>query len=178
AQIIIIGVLAALAIIFGIVWLNAAKENKVLQKTNDDLQALYESSTATIGEIQESLQSMDQDLSGQLFTQGEIPGTSPVDRREQIISSIANMRDQIEADKNKIAKLEAQLASSRTQLRGVQQMVDRLKASLEEKESIMTELQDRMGILNETIEEERRQSQVIIAEREQTIAEREQALID
>jgi len=57
-------------------------------------------------------------------------------------------------------------------------MVDRLKASLEEKETIMAELQERMGILNETIEEERRQSQIIVAERELTIAEREQELID
>ncbi|MCB5259927.1 MAG: hypothetical protein PHY41_05410 [Candidatus Cloacimonetes bacterium] len=178
AQTIIIVVLAALAIIFGIVWMNAAKKNKALLQSNEDLQALYESSTATIGEIQESLQAMDQDLSGQLFTQGEIPGTSPADRRGQIISSIANMREQIEADKKKISQLEAQLASSRTQLRGVQQMVDRLKASLEEKETIMAELQERMGILNETIEEERRQSQMEIAEREQTIAEREQDLID
>jgi DNA repair exonuclease SbcCD ATPase subunit len=177
-QIVIIVILAALAIIFGVVWMNAAKENKALLKSNEDLQNLYESSTATIGEIQESLQALDQDLSGQLFTQDEIPDTSPADRRERIINSIANMRDQIEADKKKIAQLQTQLANSKTQLKGVQEIVDRLKSSLEEKERIMTELQDRLGIMNETIEEERRQSQMEIAEREQTIAEREQALAD
>ncbi len=177
-QIVIIVILAALAIIFGVVWMNAAKENKALLKSNEDLQNLYESSTATIGEIQESLQALDQDLSGQLFTQDEIPDTSPADRRERIINSIANMRDQIEADKKKIAQLQTQLANSKTQLKGVQEIVDRLKSSLEEKERIMAELQDRLGIMNETIEQERRQSQMEIAEREQTIAEREQALAD
>lgn len=178
AQIIITVVLAVLAIIFGIIWMNAAKENKALTKSNEDLQSLYESSTATINEIQESLQALDQDLSGQLFSQSELPGASPADRRERIISSIANMRDQIEADKKKIAQLEGQLANSRTQLRGVQDMVNRLKTSLDDKERIMAELQTRLGIMDETIEAERRQSQLTIAEREQTIAERNQALIE
>jgi predicted RNase H-like nuclease (RuvC/YqgF family) len=175
-QTIIIILLAVLAIIFGIVWMNAAKKNKALVQSNDDLKTLYESSTATIGEIQSSLESLDEDLSGQLFTQSEIPDLSPEDRRERIISSIANMREQIEADKKKIAQLEAQLASSRTQLRGVQEIVDRLKASIEEKETIMAELQDRLGIMTETIEEERRLSQMEIAAREQTIQEKEEAL--
>lgn len=178
AQIVITVILAILAIVFGVVWMNASKENKALIKSNEDLQNLYESSTATISEIQESLQALDQDLSGQLFSQSEIPNASPADRRERIISSIANMRDQIEADKKKISQLESQLANSRTQLRGVQDMVNRLKASLEDKERIMAELQERLGILDETIEAERRENQMAIAEREQTIAEREQALKD
>ena len=178
AQIVITVILAILAIVFGVVWMNASKENKALIKSNEDLQNLYESSTATISEIQESLQALDQDLSGQLFSQSEIPNASPADRRERIISSIANMRDQIEADKKKISQLESQLANSRTQLRGVQDMVTRLKASLEDKERIMAELQERLGILDETIESERRENQMAIAEREQTIAEREQALKD
>ncbi|MDI3503405.1 MAG: hypothetical protein PWP64_341 [Candidatus Cloacimonadota bacterium] len=175
-QIIIIIILAALAIVFGVVWINAAQKNKALAQANDDLKKLYESSTETIGEIQSSLESLDEDLSGQLFTQSEIPDLSPEDRRERIISSIANMREQIEADKKKIAQLEAQLASSRTQLRGVQQIVERLKSSIEEKETIMAELQDRMGIMTETIEEERRMAQMEIATREQTIQEKEEAL--
>jgi chromosome segregation ATPase len=145
AQIVITVILAILAIVFGVVWMNASKENKALIKSNEDLQNLYESSTATISEIQESLQALDQDLSGQLFSQSEIPNASPADRRERIISSIANMRDQIEADKKKISQLESQLANSRTQLRGVQDMVTRLKASLEDKERIMAELQNVWG---------------------------------
>lgn len=175
-QYLIIALLAILAIVFGVIWQNASKSNKELIKTNEELQELYENSTATIGEIQSSLESLDQDLSGQLFTQGEIPGSSAEDRRERIVSSIANMRNQIEADKKKIAQLESQLANSRTQLKGVQEIVARLRASIEDKEKIMDELQTRMGILNETIEEERRTAQMEIATREQTIQEKEQAL--
>ncbi len=177
-QTIIIIVLAILAIVFGVIWMNAAKENKALMQSNEDLKTLYESSTATIEEVQASLESLDEDLSGQLFTQSEIPDLSPEDRHQRLISSIANMREQIEADKKKIAQLEAQLASSRTQLRGVQETVNRLKDSIAEKESIMAELQDRMGIMNETIEEERRLSKMEIAAREQTIQEKEAALTE
>ncbi len=175
-QIIIIIILAVLAIVFGVVWMKASQKNKDLEQNNEDLKALYEISNATIGEIQSSLESLDEDLSGQLFTQSEIPNMSAEDRHKRVISSIANMRDQIEADKKKIAKLEAQLAGSRTQLKSVQQIVDRLKASIGEKETIMAELQDRLGIMGETIEEERRLADREIATREQTIQEKKDAL--
>jgi len=173
---IIIIILAVLAIVFGAIWMNASKKNKELNLNNEELKTLYESSTATIGEIQSSLQSLDEDLSGQLFTQSEIPNLSPEDRHQRVIKSIANMREQIEADKKKIATLEAQLSGSRTQLKSVQQIVDRLKASIGEKETIMAELQDRLGIMSETIEAERRLSEQEIASREQTIQEKKDAL--
>nr|MDK2850940.1 hypothetical protein [Candidatus Cloacimonadota bacterium] len=175
-QIIIIIVLAILAIVFGIVWMNAANENKALQQSNEDLKTLYESTTQTIDEITASLEAIDEDLSGQLFTESEIPDMAPAERQQRLIGTIANLRDQIEADKKKISQLEAQLASSRTQLRSVQETVNRLKASIAEKETIMAELQDRLGIVNETLEEERRLSQMEIAEREQTIMQKEAEL--
>ena len=175
-QIIIIVILAILAILFGIIWINASSKNKELRQNNEDLKILYETSAATIGEIQSSLESLDEDLSGQLFTQSEIPDLSPEDRQKRVIRSIANMREQLETDKKKIANLEAQLAGSRTQLKSVQKIVDRLKASLGEKETIMAELQDRLGIMSETIEEERRIAEREIATREQTIQEKEDAL--
>lgn len=173
---IIVAILAILTIVFGALWISANGKNKELINSNKDLKELYESSTATIGEIQSSLESLDQDLSGQLFTKDEMPGTTPEERRNKLISSISNMRSQIETDKKKIASLEKQLAQSKTQLKGVQEVVNKLKASLEEKESIMDELQQRLGIMNETLETERRTSQEEIQKRELTISEREQAL--
>jgi len=140
------------------------------------LKKLYETSTSTINEIQSSLESLEQDLSGQLFTQKEIPGTSPEERRNKIINSIANMRDQIEADKKKITTLEKQLATSKSQLKGVQEIVNKLKNSISEKEQIMDELQQRLGILNETLETERRSSAEEIQKREMTITEKEQQI--
>lgn len=175
-QTIIMTVLALLVIVFGVVWMNASKANKALRLEKEELESLYESSSAMIADVQANLDEMEQDLSGQLFTQSELSETDSTDRRDKMVASIAIMREQIEADKKKIAQLEAQLANSRTQLRGVQETVDRLKASLADKEQIMSELQERMGILDETIEEERRRSQREIAEIEQTVLEREQEI--
>ncbi len=169
-------VLALLVIVFGVVWMNASKANKALRLEKEELEILYESSSAMIADVQANLDEMEQDLSGQLFTQSELSETDSADRRDKMIASIAIMREQIEADKKKIAQLETQLANSRTQLRGVQETVERLKASLADKEQIMTELQERMGILDETIEEERRKSQREIAEIEQTVLEKEQEI--
>jgi predicted RNase H-like nuclease (RuvC/YqgF family) len=169
-------ILAVLTVLFGIIWMNASRKNKALTQSNEELQKLYESSTTTIGEIQSSLESLDQDLSGQLFTQSEIPGATPADRRDRIVSSIANMRNQIEADKKKISQLESQLSQSRSQVKGVQDIVNRLKASINDKEKIMDELQQRLGIMNETIEAERRSSQQEIATREKTIQEKQQEI--
>ncbi len=173
---IIVAVLAILTIVFAVLWINANGKSKDIMKSNEELKKLYETSTSTIGEIQSSLESLEQDLSGQLFTQKEIPGTSPEERRNRIISSIANMRDQIEADKKKIATLEKQLATSKSQLKGVQEIVNKLKASISEKEQIMDELQQRLGILNETLETERRTSAEEIQKREMTITEKEQQI--
>ena len=173
---IIVAVLAILTIVFAVLWINANGKSKDIMKSNEELKKLYETSTSTINEIQSSLESLEQDLSGQLFTQKEIPGTSPEERRTKIISSIANMRDQIEADKKKIATLEKQLATSKSQLKGVQEIVNKLKASISEKEQIMDELQQRLGILNETLETERRTSAEEIQKREMTITEKEQQI--
>ena len=173
---IIVAILAILTIIFAVLWINANDKSKDIMKNNEELKKLYETSTSTINEIQSSLESLEQDLSGQLFTQKEIPGTSPEERRTKIISSIANMRDQIEADKKKIATLEKQLATSKSQLKGVQEIVNKLKASISEKEQIMDELQERLGILNETLETERRTSAEEIQKREMTITEKEQQI--
>ncbi|HQC07864.1 MAG TPA: hypothetical protein PK730_00610 [Candidatus Cloacimonas acidaminovorans] len=173
---IIVAVLAILTIVFAVLWINANDKSKDIMKNNEELKKLYETSTSTINEIQSSLESLEQDLSGQLFTQKEIPGTSPEERRNRIISSIANMRDQIEADKKKIATLEKQLATSKSQLKGVQEIVNKLKASISEKEQIMDELQERLGILNETLETERRTSAEEIQKREMTITEKEQQI--
>ena len=173
---IIVAILAILTIVFAVLWINANGKSKDIMKSNEELKKLYETSTSTINEIQSSLESLEQDLSGQLFTQKEIPGTSPEERRTKIISSIANMRDQIEADKKKIATLEKQLATSKSQLKGVQEIVNKLKASISEKEQIMDELQERLGILNETLETERRTSAEEIQKREMTITEKEQQI--
>jgi len=173
---IIVAILAILTIVFAVLWMNANDKSKDVMKNNEELKKLYETSTSTINEIQSSLESLEQDLSGQLFTQKEIPGTSPEERRTKIISSIANMRDQIEADKKKIATLEKQLATSKSQLKGVQEIVNKLKASISDKEKIMDELQQRLGILNETLETERRTSAEEIQKREMTITEKEQQI--
>ena len=173
---IIVAILAILTIVFAVLWINANGKSKDIMKSNEELKKLYETSTSTINEIQSSLESLEQDLSGQLFTQKEIPGTSPEERRTKIISSIANMRDQIEADKKKIATLEKQLATSKSQLKGVQEIVNKLKTSISEKEQIMDELQQRLGILNETLETERRTSAEEIQKREMTITEKEQQI--
>lgn len=173
---IIIAVLALLAIVFGVVWMNASKANKALIKEKAELEDLYESSADVIAEIQANLDEMEQDLSGQLFTQSELTTTDSANRRDKMIASISNMRDQIEADKKKIAQLENQLANSRTQLSGVQETVNRLKASINDKEQIMAELQERMGILDETLESERRNSQQEIAKIEQTVLQKEQEI--
>jgi len=173
---IILAILVILTVLFGVLWMGSNGKNKALITSNAELKELYENSTATIGEIQSSLESLDKDLSGQLFTNKEIPGTTPADRRSQIITSISNMRNQIETDKKKIAALEKQLASNRNQLKGVQEIVEKLKASISDKEKIMDELQKRLGILNETLEEERRLSQAEILKRDQTIGDKQQEI--
>jgi septal ring factor EnvC (AmiA/AmiB activator) len=166
-------ILAILALIFGILWMGAANKTKALQKSNEELQKLYDNSTATISEIQSSLEALDKDLSGSIATGGELPAGTPEERRARIVESISNMRSQIEADKKRIANLEAQLANSRGQLSSIQAIVEKLKASVADKEMIVSELEGRLTNLNQTLNSERQLSQEEIAKREAQIKEKQ-----
>lgn len=166
-------VLVVVAVIFATLWISSSNKSKNLAQEKLELQEAFESASNTIADIQQSLDAIDHDLSGQLFTQKEIPGSTPEDRRTQIVSSISNMRKQIESDKQKISDLEKKLAQSGAQLRGVQDMLAKLKASVADKERIVSELQASLGIMTETLESERRMSAEEIAKRDKTLSERQ-----
>ena len=170
---IILAILAIAAIIFGAMWMNSANKAKTLMKSNEELQALYESSTTTLNEIQSSLDSMDADLFGSIGVAGEAPGSTPEERRSQLIGTITKMRSQIEADKKRIASLESQLANSKSQLASIQNIVNKLKASVADKEKIVAELEGRLGEMSATLDSERQQSQAEIAKRESLIKDKE-----
>lgn len=170
---IILAILAIAAIIFGAMWMNSANKTKTLMKSNEELQALYESSTSTLNEIQSSLDSMDADLFGSIGVVGEAPGSTPEERRSQLMSTITKMRSQIEADKKRIASLESQLANSKNQLASIQNIVNKLKASVADKEKIVAELEGRLGEMSATLDSERQQSQAEIAKRESLIKDKE-----
>ncbi|MDP2173664.1 MAG: hypothetical protein Q8M98_06080 [Candidatus Cloacimonadaceae bacterium] len=174
---IFVAIFAILAVIFGMMWIGSANKSKELARSNDELTKLYENSTVTLNEIQGSLEEMDKDLTGQLLTKEEKPGSTPEDRRARVVSSIANMRSQIEADKKRIADLERQLAKSKGQLSSIQSMISKLKSSVTDKEKIVNELEGRLGDLSKTLASERQLSQAEINRREAQIKEK-QSLIE
>ncbi len=163
---IIVAVLAILAIIFGVMWSNASSKTKGLEKSNADLQQLYDTSTATISEIQSSLDTFDKELMGTIGTASEIPGATPVER-------LANARAKIDEYKKLISNLESKLAASKGQLSSIQGIVDKLKRSVADKEKIVAELEGRVANLSSTLDSERQTAQTEINLRESRIKEKE-----
>lgn len=174
---IIIAILAIAAIIMGIMWSGSNGKLKALQEKNLKLSKDYEVATATLNDIQTSLDTLDKDLLGSISPNEELPGTAQ-DRRTRLLNNIATMRSQIESDKKKISTLEAQLAASKGQLKGVQAMIDKLKSSVADKEAILSQLQSKLNTMSETLESERRLSAEEIAARERTIASKENQLTE
>ncbi len=174
---IIIAILAIAAIVLGVLWSGSNGKVKALEEQNKKITKEYEVATATLNDIQSSLDSLDKDLLGTISADGEMPGTAQ-DRRTKLLGNIASMRNQIETDKKKISSLEAQLAASKGQLKGVQAMIDKLKSSVADKESILAQLQAKLNTMNETLESERRLSAEEIALRERTIASKEGQLTE
>ncbi len=166
-------ILAILAIIFGIMWSGAASKAKGLRQSNADLQKLYDTSTATISEIQSSLEAIDRDLAGSIGADGEMPAGTPEEIRANLVNRIGNMRNQIEADKKRIAELEGQLANSRGQLSSIQKVLNDLKSSVADKERIVDELESRLSTMSSTLDSERQLSQAEIARREAQIREKQ-----
>ena len=130
---IIVAILAILAVLFGIMWMNASNKVSGAEKKAEDAQKLYENASATLSDIQTSLDAMGSDLLGEIIGGDEVPGSTPEDRRARLISNISNMRSQIEADKKKIAELERQLKQVKGQRDGHLRALNNLKASLADK---------------------------------------------
>ncbi|MGI6197695.1 MAG: hypothetical protein ACOYIS_01030 [Candidatus Cloacimonadaceae bacterium] len=174
---IIVAVLAVLAVIFGIMWMNASKKVSGAEQKAIDAQKLYENASSTLEEIQSSLDAMGSDLLGEIIGGDEIPGSTPEDRRARLIGNISNMRSQIEADKKKIADLERQLTQVKGQRDGHLRALNKLKASLEEKETILAELENRLNRMTGEIEDVQQRAQAEITQRDGQIQEK-QGIID
>lgn len=163
---IIVAVLAVLAIIFGVMWSGAAQKTKDLEKSKADLQQLYDTSTATIGEIQSSLDTFDKELMGSIDAAGEMPGATPAER-------VANAKARIDEYKKQIKDLETKLSASKGQLSSIQGLVDKLKKSVADKEKIVAELQGKISNLSSTLDTERQSAQNEIGLRDSRIKDKE-----
>ena len=174
---IIIAILAIAAIIMGILWSGSNGKLKDMELKNQKITKEYDIATATLNDIQGSLDSLDKDLLGSISPNDELGGTAQ-DRRTRLLGNIASMRTQIETDKKKISTLESQLAASKGQLKGVQAMIDKLKGSVADKEAILSQLQTKLNTMSATLESERRLSAEEIAERERTITSKDNKLTE
>jgi uncharacterized coiled-coil protein SlyX len=173
----VIAIILAVAVItLGVFWWVTFGEKAKLTQQRDSLQANFERATSTINEIQSNLDSIETGLTGQLFTDSEIPQNAS-DRRTQIINSITNMKRQIQSDKNRIADLEKRLANSQHKIKGMDELIAKLKASLAAKEKIVAELSGKLGMTEDSLYTERALSKEEIAKRDKDIAEK-QAVIE
>lgn len=170
---IISAILAILAILFGIMWMNSANKISLAEKKARDAQKLYENASNTLNDVQSSLEAMDQDLLGSIAGSDEIPGSTPEERRARLINNISNMRSQIEADKKKIADMERQLTQIRGQRDGHLNALNKLKASMADKERILAELEGRLAKSSADLANEKQLSQAEIAKREAQIREKQ-----
>lgn len=170
---IIAAILAILAVLFGIMWMNSSAKVSAAEKKAIDAQKLYENATNTLNEVQSGLEAMDSDLLGSIAGANEIPGSTPEERRARLINNISNMRQQIETDKKKIADLESQLKQVKGQKDGYLSTINKLKASMEEKERILAELEGRLNKATSDLANEKQLSQAEIAKREAQIKEKQ-----
>jgi len=167
--------LVCAVILFAILWYGTNMQKKQLTAEKDSIRTDYEQATKTIYEIQGNLETIESTISGDLTQNKEIPG-SGTERRNQIINTIVNMKKQITDDKKRIADLEKKLANSKVQLKGIQDLVDKLKASIADKEKIVAELSDKLGVMKETLAQERQLSAEEIAKRDKDIAEKQSTI--
>ncbi len=169
-------VLAVIAIAVSVLWFTTNTKNAKLTEQNDSIRTSFDNATKTINEIQTNLDSIETGLSGQLFSDREMPISSD-DKRSQIINSIRNMKQQIESDKKRIADLEKRLAGSQYKIKGLETLVTKLKASIADKEKIVAELSGKLGVMEETLVAEKALSKEEIYKRDQEIAAK-QAVIE
>ena len=165
--------LALIAVVLGVLWMNASNRTKDLSKSKAELQQLYDDSAKTLSEIQSSLDAIDKELLGSIDADSELPTGTPEERRASIINSLANARTKIEEYKKQIKDLENKLSASTGQIAGIQSVVNKLKASVADKEKIVSELEGRLANLSSTLETERQISSAEISLREALLKDKE-----
>jgi len=170
---IIVAILAILAILFGIMWMGSANKISAAEKKAQEEAKKYEDAKTTLEEVTSSLESLDKDLLGSIEGSSEIAGSTPEDRRARLVTNITNMRSQIEADKKKIADLQAQLAKSNGKVSGLEKMINNLKASVAQKEKMVADYQRDLAASESEKESVRKSSQEEIARRESQIKEKQ-----
>lgn len=173
---IFVAILAILAIVFGVLWMNANSKTAGLKTSNTDLMKSKTGLESELSDIQKSLEALDRELMGSIESESELPAGTPEERRASIINSLTNTRAKIEDYKKQIKDLENKLASSNGQLAGIQSIVNKLKASVADKEKIVSELEGRLSNLAETLDGERKLSQAEITYRDARLKEQDASI--
>jgi len=165
-------VLAVIAILLAVLWFTTNSDKTSLARQNDSIRTAFETALSTISDIQANIDSIDIGLSGKIVSAEETPQTD-ADRRSQLIVRLRNIKYVIESDKKRIATLEKQMKNSNLKIKGLENLVANLKTSLAEKELLLAEFTDKIGVLEDSLATERKQSQETIALKETQITEKQ-----
>lgn len=153
-------------------------QNHKLKIKNQQIQDYFEQTTQTIGEIQDSLDQINtKELMIKKIAQNtEINDTITTDTKAQILQSIDGMNHYIEANKQKIAKLEKDLEKNKMRMNGMHSIIAKLKQSIIEKEQMITDLRSQIDLLTQTILVEREKAKLEISMKDVTINNQSQTI--
>ncbi len=176
-----VGILLAGVIILS---MRYREQGRMYAETRESEQAVrtqFDSALQSIAEIQDSLSAIAPETSQllRMSQKTEVGGHMTETQKEQMLTSIADLKTSIKNTKLRIRELETRLKDSQTKVAGLERIVDNLKKSMAEREATIQMLTSRVDSLTVTVTGLRAdvaQGQQKIAEQEGVIAEKQKEI--
>lgn len=147
-------VLVAGVVILGIGYHKSRSRYFETRQAEENLRGQFNRAVESIAEIQEGLDEIipAEDRLVRLSHDAEMGSTIDQSQKERIFDSIANLKQSIDASKQKIRQLESDLENSKVEVTGLRRIIDNLKRTVTEREAMIASLATRIDSLTVTVD--------------------------
>ncbi len=167
----VITVILAVIVIFTLV------QNSRLKRENDKVQNYFNQTLEALNEIQDSLSEIDtKDLIIHRMAVNPEVNDSLSNAKDRIMSSIQSINDYIALNKERLSNIEQTLKEKNLESKGLQRIINNLKKNIAEKEAMISILSKQLDDLKIKVEAERKEYEVQISQKSETIQEQEQTI--
>lgn len=167
----VITVILAVIVIFTLV------QNSRLKRENDKVQNYFNQTLEALNEIQDSLSEIDtKDLIIHRMAVNPEVNDSLSNAKDRIMSSIQSINDYIALNKERLSNIEQTLKEKNLESKGLQRIINNLKKNIAEKEAMISTLSKQLDDLKIKVEAERKEYEVQISQKSETIQEQEQTI--
>jgi hypothetical protein len=173
---IVVVLLLAGLVYLGMKYRQQGQRYVAVQQAEEGVRKQFDAALESIAEIQDSLSAIvpEEAHAMRLSQKAEMGGPITRTQKEQMLSTISDLKESIKNTKQRIRDLEKNLKSSQVKVTGLERIIANLKKSVEQREVLVQRLTARVDSLNVTVAG----LKTDVAKGQEKIAEQQQVIED